>query len=67
MPENGSGGLVSKPYSVMNSGRFAATLPVDAESSSSSVPSSPMFAIVTESGFASRSVGERFFVYGWWA
>ena len=61
-PENGSGGLVSKPYSVMNSGRFGATLPVAAAIWSSSSPSSEMFAIVSESGWGSRCSGEMFFV-----
>ena len=62
-PENGSGGLVSKPYSVMNSGRPAATLPpVLADISSSRVPSSVMFAIVSESGWGSRTFGGMFFV-----
>ena len=67
-PENGSGGLVSKPNSVMNSSRPVgiALFVFDARSSSSR-PRLEMFAIVSESGFGSTTVGGTFFVYGWWA
>ena len=64
-PENGSGGLVSKPNSVMKSGRPGGIAAPDcADRPSSSVPRLPMFAIVSASGFASATVGGTFFVYG---
>ena len=62
---NGSGGLVSKPNSVMNSGRLAGIAPPDfADRVSSNVPSELMFAIVIVFGLGSTVVGETFFVYG---